>query len=123
MDDLNEELNTRRITAENIEAVATWCGGHVSQPFGQNPMIKVSQYDIALIGDYVVKGSGGIAVFSEKNYLGFPKKARRDPDKYSEILKLVVKAMLEQDSATYHQSQKDMGAVAQEIAMKILELD
>lgn len=115
--------NTRRVTEDNIQEVAAWCGGTVSRTFGSTPIIKITNFDIAVIGDYIVKGSNGVfSPFSPRNYERFPGKARTDPDKFSAILRFVKIAMDEQVKCINGTNTISMEEVAQNLALRILEL-
>lgn len=120
-EDVQEFPESKQVTAADMAIIAFWCGGAVIE-IDHNLCIKVTKYDIALDGDWIVKTSDGYEVMRDDEYQTFLASWGRDTDKFKKVLKLVTLAMLEQVAASTNRSDKDMRLVAEETARKIIDL-
>lgn len=130
----NAQIEAVRVNLAELMKIAKWCGGHVRATDalgGDGKMyihVKVvpskfrNRRTQAFIGDWIVKDSDGFKIYENDAFRSTFHLAARDTDKYSEILKIVKLAMLEQDSTTYHQDGKDMTLIAKASAQLILEI-
>jgi hypothetical protein len=122
-----------RLTRDNIQAVAI----EINAEYSESPNLVSSDTNTpvpnifisrsrAFIGDWVVQfGEDLYVVFEHENFmrkfLTHSEKASTD-EKYAKVFDLVQKAMLAQDSATYHgDGSGEMDLVTVRTTLKILE--
>lgn len=121
MNDINGVIGYRRVNPENLDEMATWCGG-VVRPTTEEPQrlyVQVNELDIAFPGDWIINTKDGFKSMSDEEL----KDLEKDKSRYTEVLAIVKQAMLAQDVATYGgDSTSGMDTVAQTATQKILEI-
>jgi len=68
-------VNAVQITAENLEAVASWCGGSIQTDVDTRKYVKVAtirplreRQTQAYVGDWVLKTEVGLKVYTNKAF-------------------------------------------------------
>lgn len=128
----NLEVEAVKVSFERLQDIAMWCGGTIKVKADDGTgslyirvrVARTTDGSIARahVGDWIVKVDGKFKVLSDEEFVASYKPVVPDPEKYKAVLRLVKFAMLEQDSATYHGKSADMGAIAEQITRKILEI-
>lgn len=102
-----------RVTTNNMEEVAEWCGGrvvdidtsgfgrkHVQVPTGKDGM-SIAHANIGNWVTCLVKGNS-FRVYKEKSFLEAFRGIMSETERYAKIHELLMKIRTAQDSATYH---------------------
>lgn len=120
-----------RVTSKNLDEIAEWCGGRVVRDGGGKLNIQVpldiqrTRIDRAFIGYWVTRleDSNSFRVYREQSFLGAFRKVMDEAEKFAEIHEKLLKLVLAQDSATYHQdSSGEMILLVEKTAHEICKM-
>jgi len=109
-----EEVTSRRISAENLNFIAQWCGGEVKQTssigpdsldFSPKPYIEINEDDIAFVGDWVVNVGAEFWAYTDSETMAVFAPFFSKEDKFGRVREIIRKALLEQDAKTYKAKQ------------------
>jgi thiamine kinase-like enzyme len=93
----------RQITAENIAKVAEWCGRTVgivdsAHDFSQHAFIHMNPYDIAVVGDWIVRVDEVFKAFTDEEYEEFVKSQFAKFEKQEKIRMVLEHGLLEHEN-------------------------
>lgn len=116
-----------QVTKENLEELAAWTGGEISNTPNKFIVIPVHRRNTtrAYVGDWITRlGAGSnFRVYACSVFLEGFRQVHDEQQKYAEIHQIIVNAMRKQDVATYHgESSKGMDIVADKATRNILGL-
>lgn len=123
----SKEISGRRIGAGNLDSLAIWCGGEVKTKPGDPTQIfiQINDDDLGFPGDWIIHSDDKFWGYSDEETLAVFAPFFTQDHKFDRIQAIVKKALLEQDSATYHGTglstsiPERAGLIAREI-MKLL---
>jgi hypothetical protein len=130
----NKIADAKCVVLEDIEGIAKWCEGEigVSHEVGGEGQTYI-QVDVkhlppgplnrAYVGDWIITNEIGYKILSDEEYRSIFRVVTMNREKFAKTLRLVRLAMIEQDAHTLHHGEKDMALVAEDIAIRIMELD
>jgi hypothetical protein len=113
----------------DLVEISKWCKGLIEEFDGTTYIqVDVDSHGVhaaemrAFYTDWVLFNGKSYRVTKDEEYRQIYAEAGKHREEFKAVLKLVKLAMLEQDSASYHQNRADMALVAEDTAIKILDL-